>query len=176
MASVARYVRRTRLAIAGAVVLMVLTAATASASMPSAEGATAQGPASVAPSSATRPDRGGRPSTRPGPGAKSQFPGFLLRKGRFTRIDAPGAAATFAFDINDAGQIAGVGFSGTDATAVGRGFVLRRSVKGPFTPVAVPGALSTSAAGINDHGDVAGGYTPPSAGSKPQATSMQPLG
>jgi uncharacterized membrane protein len=102
--------------------------------------------------------------------------GFLLDHGRLTRIDVPGAAATLASDINDAGQIVAVGLSGTDATAVGSGFVLRRGVKGAFTPVAVPGAPATTAAGINDHGDVVGGYTPPSAGSSPQATSMQPLG
>lgn len=36
--------------------------------------------------------------------------GFVIRRGTVTTIDAPGAAATTAYDINDRGEIVGAGF------------------------------------------------------------------
>jgi probable HAF family extracellular repeat protein len=35
---------------------------------------------------------------------------FLLAQGSFTRLDAPGAASTYAYGINGSGQIVGVYF------------------------------------------------------------------
>ena len=66
----------------------------------------------------------------------------------FTTIDVPGATSTFAYGINDAGQIVG--------TSGGHGFL---DTAGRFTPIDVPGAFSTSAYGINDSGQIVGYYT-----------------
>src|SRR3954464_12873531 len=69
----------------------------------------------------------------------------------FTQIDVPGAFATEAFGINDAGQIVG-GF--TDSTG-DHGFL---DTGGSFTQIDVPGASlpfpGTQAFGINDAGQI----------------------
>jgi probable HAF family extracellular repeat protein len=69
----------------------------------------------------------------------------------FTTIDAPGAAATYAFGINGAGQI--VGFF-REAGKKGHGFL--RTATGAFTAIDVPGAAATYAAKINSAGQIVG--------------------
>jgi hypothetical protein len=87
---------RLRLAVAGAVVVTALTAATAAAAPPGPMAAPAAGP--------TRPD--------PGPATGTPPRGFLLDRGRFTTFTIPGAQATLAYGINDQGQIVGHSISG----------------------------------------------------------------
>jgi len=79
--------------------------------------------------------------------------------GRLTTIAVPGAQATEASKINDAGQI--VGRYSEDARLVDdsarvRGFL--RDADGTITKLDVPGARHTRPAGINDRGDVVGYY------------------
>jgi uncharacterized membrane protein len=79
--------------------------------------------------------------------------GFLLDGGEFTRIDAPGAELTFLFDINDRGQILGVG-ANAENTA-GFGFV--RDRRGHYTRLPdVPGARVTLPQGFNNQGQIVG--------------------
>ena len=58
---------------------------------------------------------------------------FLLDRGRFTRIDVPGATLTVAHGVNDRGQVVGVYL---DAGGRGHGFLWE---KGRFTTIDVPG-------------------------------------
>jgi probable HAF family extracellular repeat protein len=93
---------------------------------------------------------------REGPSIRS--PGFLLDKGRYTTIVAPGARThTYAWGINDRGDIAGgfdePSFDGPD----GRGHGLVRKRSGRFVQFDVPGAISTIASKINDRGHIVGG-------------------
>ena len=120
--------RRLRLAVAGAVVLTTLTAATAGAALPPADGeaATAAPPqraanpatGSAIGSSGTADNSGTRAG---GTDAKPRSltpgfltPGFLLERGRYTTLAAPGAMTTVTGDINNRGQV--VGFASTDGT------------------------------------------------------------
>ena len=75
---------------------------------------------------------------------------FLDNRGVLTPISDPRATnGTFAYGINDAGQIAGV-----YGTASGNlGFV---DTGGVFTTISVPGASYTYAYGINDVGQIVG--------------------
>ncbi len=78
--------------------------------------------------------------------------------GRITTFDVPGAEATEASKINDAGQI--VGRYSEDSRLVDdssrvRGFV---RLQGSITRVDFPGAQHTLPTGINDRGDVVGYY------------------
>jgi hypothetical protein len=79
------------------------------------------------------------------------------RRGRFRRIDYPGALTTYANKINDRGWIAGE--ANTESPVPGTpgsvGYVLRG---GRFTTIRVPGAVLTEAEGINNRGVVVGGY------------------
>jgi parallel beta-helix repeat protein len=70
----------------------------------------------------------------------------------FTDIDYPGASATYARGINDAGDIVGF-FMNADNLA--RGFLLRG---GKFTEIHFPDARQTWAWGINSRGDISGYY------------------
>ena len=81
--------------------------------------------------------------------------GFLLRKGGFTAIEAPGSTFTVAYGINSQGDIVGWYF---DSGGNEHGFLLS---KGTFTNIDVPGALagSSSAVGINSQGDIVGAYS-----------------
>ena len=93
-------------------------------------------------------------------GSTKSYHGFLRdRRGRFRRIDVPGAAGTAATRINDAKEIVGY-YSDTNdnpGTATdGRGFLLDR--RGRFTRIDVPGATQTQPAGINNLGEIAGAY------------------
>ena len=71
----------------------------------------------------------------------------------FTTIDVPGATDTYAFGINDSGQI--VGFF-REAGKRGHGFL--RARMGAFTTIDVPGAATTSALKINRAGQIAGTF------------------
>ena len=74
--------------------------------------------------------------------------GFLLRNGRFTTIDFPGAVATVAWGINNSGQVVG---AQTDSKGAMHGYVARVTPAGPPSPVLTvdddgfdcPGALHT---------------------------------
>jgi probable HAF family extracellular repeat protein len=86
--------------------------------------------------------------------------GFRLDRGRFTRIDVPGAKGTQPQGSNNRGQIVGV-YSNTrsDISANDvqdrRGFLLDR---GRYVRLDFPGALSSQAFDINDRGQVVGEY------------------
>jgi hypothetical protein len=72
-----------------------------------------------------------------------------------TSFAVPGAAATYAYDVNAAGLVVGI----SDDGARGPGFA--RTVGGTFTTLDVPGSVSTSALGIDDNGFVVGRYALP---------------
>ena len=76
--------------------------------------------------------------------------GYVWERGRFTTIDAPGAAGTSLTDINDRGQIVGVRL---EADGTFRGFMLER---GRFTTFAAPGAVITIPGDINNRGQIVG--------------------
>jgi probable HAF family extracellular repeat protein len=73
--------------------------------------------------------------------------GFLYSGGSFTTVDVPGASGTYAFGINDGGQIVG----GTGS----HGFLL--NTDGSFIQIDVPGGFGTTAHGINTIGQIVGG-------------------
>jgi probable HAF family extracellular repeat protein len=79
--------------------------------------------------------------------------GFLLDKGVYTTIEAPGASTTIPFGINNRGQIVGVSFDGVRY----RGFLLSN---GTFTtPATPPGTFATSfPVDIDDRGRIVGDY------------------
>lgn len=74
----------------------------------------------------------------------------LAQAATYTSIDVPGAVATQAFGINNAGDIVG---SYTDANTQTHGFLLRDGV---FTTIDMPGFTQTVARGINDSGVICG--------------------
>jgi uncharacterized membrane protein len=76
--------------------------------------------------------------------------GFLLRKGTFTVIDAPGSNFTGPSAINPRGDIVGLYF---DSSPGAHGFLLSKS---KFSTIDVPGAVYTDASGINPQGDIVG--------------------
>ena len=89
-----------------------------------------------------------------GSSPRTQFPGFLLDRGRYTSIEVPDAQTlTSAFGINDRGQIAG---SYDDAGGRFHGFL--RDQRGRFTRIDVPGAQATFLHRINDRGQAVGIY------------------
>lgn len=77
--------------------------------------------------------------------------GYLLEGGVLTPLMAPGSSLTQAWDMNPAGDVAGLYRDGTGF----HGFVLTR---GDYTPLDVPGAAQTRAYGINAKGNVVGNY------------------
>jgi uncharacterized membrane protein len=77
--------------------------------------------------------------------------GFIMDGSSVTGFDFPGAYATSAHDINNAGQIVGT----RSIAAVGRGFLKDGDT---FTEYDYPGATHTYAHGINDRGQVVGMY------------------
>ena len=91
--------------------------------------------------------------------ANNVLHGFLRSAhGKFTTFDAPGAAGTFAFGINDDGTAVGYSFN---ANGVFHGYV--RDDDGNFTTFDVPGAgtakgQGTLAFAINRRGTVSGIY------------------
>ena len=93
-------------------------------------------------------------------GSARSYRGFLRdRRGRFRRIDVPGARGTAAARINDHGQIVGY-YSDTNdnphAAVDLRGFLL--DSRGSLERIDVPGAMLTQLFGINNLGEVVGGY------------------
>jgi probable HAF family extracellular repeat protein len=90
--------------------------------------------------------------TTPFSGPDARFRGFLLDRGKLTRIDVPGAAQTQAAGINNLGRVVGE-YQTPDGTY--HGFMWR---KGRFTTIDVPGATGTSPADINDRGQIVGSY------------------
>ena len=80
--------------------------------------------------------------------------GFLLRKGQYSTIDYPGAAATEALAINN-WPIPAIAGDYTDAAGRVHGFVY---LGGQFLPVNAAFAQNLSVAGINDLGEMAGTY------------------
>jgi parallel beta-helix repeat protein len=79
-------------------------------------------------------------------------PAALGQLTNFEVIDYPGAAATFVYGINDAGDIVGM-YQTPDQKR--HGFLLRG---GRFTTIDYPGATGTWAHAVNASGDVAGVY------------------
>jgi uncharacterized membrane protein len=96
------------------------------------------------------------------------------RRGRYSRIDIPGALITLAYDINDRGAIVGQYIdAGAVEDAEGRlpfgtvhGFLQRGD---EVTTIDVPGAALTQPLGINDRGDVVGAYLEAAPGPDPYA-------
>jgi probable HAF family extracellular repeat protein len=76
--------------------------------------------------------------------------------GRTLTIAMPGASATQAFGLNDAGEVVGTYTTGTGNNAVTHGFTW---MNGKFTTVNYPMASSTTINGVNDEGDIVGFYT-----------------
>jgi len=74
--------------------------------------------------------------------------GFYWDDGRVNTVDFPGSIATYAFGINNRGQISG-GYYNTAGTQ--RGFVLER---GRYRTIAPPGRGENTALGINDRSEV----------------------
>jgi probable HAF family extracellular repeat protein len=72
----------------------------------------------------------------------------------FQAIDFPGAATTWAFGINNCGDVVGFYF---DANGNQHGFLFNK--KDGFKTIDVPGAAATSLFGINDERDVVGGWS-----------------
>jgi probable HAF family extracellular repeat protein len=158
-----------RLAMAGAVVGTVLTAA-AVASSPTPMEVRAAGLARLVagdpgsgPSAGTGlRARSGSSTARSGDrnGPRSPFPGFVLERGRYTTIEAadPGVLQ-YPFDINDRGQIAGesvrVGADGIPDSE--SGFV--RDKRGRTTVFDVPGAKGTEAVKLNNRGQIVGSFS-----------------
>ncbi|MFI5897051.1 hypothetical protein ACIA5D_43860 [Actinoplanes sp. NPDC051513] len=82
--------------------------------------------------------------------------GFLRDvRGRFSRIDFPGAGATQPIDLDDRGTIVG-SYQIADCNDTLHGFV--RDPRGRFVSLDAPGSVATQAFGINNHGQVVGQY------------------
>ncbi len=82
-------------------------------------------------------------------------PAFLTVKQVTTKFVVPGAAATFAYQVNDSGQI--VGYY-VDANGISHGYM--RDSAGALTfPIDVPGATETFLLGNNASNWVVGRYT-----------------
>jgi hypothetical protein len=87
-------------------------------------------------------------------GTYQEFHGYLLRNGRFSRIDAPGAPGTELYEVNNRGDM--VGISADPLTREQRGILLDR--RGRVTEIEIPGGQYTIPFGINDRGQIVG-YT-----------------
>jgi len=74
--------------------------------------------------------------------------GFLWDEGRVTTLDVPGSLATYAFRLNNRGQITGGYY---DPAGTQHGFVLERGRYRTLTP---PGRVESTALGINDRGQI----------------------
>lgn len=80
-----------------------------------------------------------------------QGQGYVIDDGVFTPFMVPGSNFTAAWDVNPAGDVAGIYRAGT----VFYGFVMSRA---GFVTIEFPGALATRVFGINAGGDVVGSY------------------
>ena len=83
--------------------------------------------------------------------------GFLIDDGDFRQLHVSGSTATQAWDMNPAGEIIGFYRTGSGATAVFHGFVLRDD---QYITFDFPGATTTATRlrGINPRGDIVGTY------------------
>jgi len=98
-------------------------------------------------------------------------------QGGFTRLDAPGALVTLAFDLNDRAEVVGQTIdAGTVPDSEGRlpsgavhGFISRG---GEVATIDVPEAALTQPLGINDRGDVVGAYVEAVPGADPYAYNV----
>ena len=146
-------IRRRRLAaLALAVVLAVLAAATSAPAGSAAPQATAS-PSGARLGAIAAFDGGAADRGRKVPAATSG--NLLLSKGVFAPLaDVPGAGRTAHVAINNRGQTVGTYDDGSGPPF--HGFL--RDKRGRFTRFDVPGASSTLPLGINDHGHVVGFY------------------
>ena len=80
-----------------------------------------------------------------------QTEGYLIDDGEFTPFIVPGSNFTAAWDVNPAGEVAGIYRNATGF----HGFV--RTAR-DYVTIDVPGAAATRAFGINAGGDVVGSY------------------
>ena len=78
--------------------------------------------------------------------------GYLLSGGLYTTIDVPGSTSTYAFGINNSGQVVGIYDCGGGVEC---GYLL---TGGTYSAIDVPGSSYTQASGINNGGDVVGTY------------------
>ena len=78
--------------------------------------------------------------------------GYTIADGVFATFVVPGSDFTAAWDVNPAGEIAGVQHNGTGF----HGFV--QTVDGGYVSIDFPGATATRVFGINARGDVVGAY------------------
>jgi probable HAF family extracellular repeat protein len=93
------------------------------------------------------------PVTKPALNApRTQFPGFLLDRGRYVPIEHPRSVTqTVAFGINNWGQIVG-GYD--DAEGRSHGFL--RDPRGRYRTIDAPGCYATALTRINDRGQITG--------------------
>src|SRR2546428_6177803 len=82
----------------------------------------------------------------------SRGEGFTIADGVFATFVVPGSDFTAAWDVNPAGEIAGVQHTGTGF----HGFV--QTLDGGYVSIDFPGATATRVFGINARGDVVGSY------------------
>ena len=81
--------------------------------------------------------------------------GFLYDTGTYTLIDVPGSAFTYAYGINDGGQVVGVYNDGSSGGA-SNGYIYSG---GSYTTLQVPGSTATYSYNINASGEVVGQYS-----------------
>jgi probable HAF family extracellular repeat protein len=154
MASTSRTIvgRRLGVLIAGAVVLTVLLVAAAGAAPSAPMGVRAAGLAQLGagPMGSNDPELGPRRNARQ-PADPSGA--LILRKGRYTPLDAVDGLTTAHTGINNRGQLVG-SFSPDRATL--RGFV--RDERGSYTTFDAASGVITHALDINDRGTAVGSY------------------
>src|SRR5262249_35725742 len=85
---------------------------------------------------------------------QTSFTGFLLSGTSYTHV-GPGAIASQAWGINDAGDIVG---NARLTRSLAVGFLYRA---GNYSPIIFPDSNMTFASGINNSGVIVGNYGPP---------------
>lgn len=88
--------------------------------------------------------------------------GFILNGGKYTTVNAPGAAGTTLSGINPSGELSGFTCSdpacgNTGNATTNQSFI--RSTNGNYTFFNPPGATSSEASTVNPSGAVVGGFT-----------------
>jgi probable HAF family extracellular repeat protein len=162
--------RRLGVLVAAAVVVTSLTAATAGAWTPAQVGRVElqhiPDTARLLATSRAATDAGGtvggdvRARSGDPTSPRTQFPGFVLDRGRYTTIEAPEPGVLqYPYDVNDHGQISGeyvrVGSDGIPDSESG----FLRDKRGRTTVFDVPGARGTEAIKVNNRGQVAGAFS-----------------
>jgi probable HAF family extracellular repeat protein len=106
-------------------------------------------PAGAAASERAGPDGKTKPGARP----RTQFPAFVLDRGRFTTFEAPDPSVRiFPAGINDRGQISGE-YLGPEKES---GFL--RDQRGRLIRIDLPGVQATQVVKLNDRGQIVGAY------------------